>query len=321
MHALLVTTLAGLVLLGSANAQSFPTRPVRIVIGFAPGGTPDVFARLIAQRLTEQWGTQVLVENRPGATGNVASEMVAKSAPDGHTLLYCDSAHWAINPFLFAKLPYDPFRDFAPVIHTNYLPTYVTVHPSVPVTTIRELIAHAKANPGKLAYASAGNGSIHHLTTELFKSMAGIDMVHIPYKGAAPGTQALVAGDVQVAFVSYTAMSPFVTAGKARILAISTQERSQALPNTPTIAESGVPGFDLASALGALAPAGTPRDIVQRLNAGFAAAIAHPEVAAKMTGFGVVTVTGSTPEQFGALMRAEHGKYEKLVKASGARMD
>lgn len=305
----------------TAWAQTYPSKPVRILVGFATGGTPDVFARLIAQKMTEAWGTPVLVENRPGATGNIAAELVAKSAPDGYTVFYCDSANWAINPWLFARLPYDPFRDFAPVILTSILPTYITVHPSLPANTVAEFVAYAKQRPGKLAYASPGSGSIHHITTELFKASTGVDLVHVPYKGAGPGAQAVLAGDVQVGFLSYTAVSPHVIAGKLKILAISTAQRSAALPNVPTIAESGVPGFDMASALGALVPAATPHEVIAKLNSSIAAAIASPDLSAKFTGFGVVNVSNSTPESMGALMRAEYEKFGRIVKQSGARLD
>jgi tripartite-type tricarboxylate transporter receptor subunit TctC len=246
--------------------------------------------------------------------------MVSKSAPDGYTAYVCDSAIWAINPHLYAKVPYRPLADFAGVTTISTLPTFLTVHPSVPATTYAEFVAYAKRNPGKLSYASAGNGSIHHITTELFKSLAGIEMVHVPYKGMGQAGPALIAGDVQVAFSSYTAMAQFVKAGKVRILASADGKRTPALPEIPTIAELGIPGFDMASMLGALVPAGTPRDLVARLNAGILAAVASPEVYAKIAGFGVGVGT-STPEQFDALMRAEYEKYARLVKLSGAKLD
>ena len=302
-----------------AAAQSYPSKTVRIVVGTSPGGSPDVFARLIAQKMSESWGS-VVIENRIGANGNIAAEMVSKSAPDGYTAYVCDSAIWAINPHLYAKVPYRPLGDFAGVTTISTLPTFLTIHPSVPATTYAEFVAYAKKNPGKLAYASAGNGSIHHITTELFKSLAGIEMVHVPYKGMGQAGPALIAGDVQVAFSSYTAMAQYAKAGKVRILASADGRRTPALPDIPTIAELGIPGFDMASMLGALVPAGVPRDIVAKLNAGVAAAVASPEVHAKIAGFGVRIGT-STPEQFDALMRAEYDKYARLVKLSGAKLD
>jgi len=321
MRRLLVVLAAGLCAVAPtpALAQAYPSKTVRIIVGTSPGGSPDVFARLIAQKMSESWGT-VVVENRIGANGNIAAEMVSKSAPDGYTAYVCDSAIWAINPHLYAKVPYRPLDDFAGITTISTLPTFLTVHPSVPATTLAEFIAYAKKNPGKLSYASSGNGSIHHITTELFKSLAGIEMVHVPYKGMGQAGPALIAGDVQVAFSSYTAMAQFVKAGKVRMLASADGKRTPALPDLPTIAELGIPGFDMASMLGGLVPAGTPREVVARLNAGIIAAVASPEINARIAGFGVGIGT-STPEQFDALMRAEYDKYAKLVKLSGAKLD
>ncbi len=287
-----------------AAAQGYPSKTVKIIVGTSPGGSPDVFARLIAQKMSESWGS-VVIENRIGANGNIAAEMVSKSAPDGYTAYVCDSAIWAINPHLYAKVPYRPLADFAGITTIATLPTFLTVHPSVPATTYAEFIAYAKQNPGKLSYASAGNGSIHHITTELFKSLAGISMVHVPYKGMGQAGPALIAGEVQVAL---------------RILASAEGKRTPVLPDVPTIAELGIPGFDMASMLGALVPAGVPRDIVAKLNAGIVAAVASSEVNARISGFGVGVGT-STPEQFDALMRAEYEKYARLVKLSGAKLD
>src|SRR3989440_7681525 len=270
-----------------ACAQAYPSKPVRVIVGTSPGGSPDVFARLITAKMTEAWGATFVIENKIGANGNIAAEMVARSAPDGYTLYFCDSAIWAINPHVYAKVPYNPLGDFAGVSTVATLPTFLTVHPSVPATNYAEFIAYAKANPGKLSYASAGTGSIHHITTELFKSMTGVEMVHVPYKGMGQGSQALIAGDVQVAFTSYTAIAAFANAGKLRIIASSAGRRTPALPDIPTVAELGVPGFDMASLLGALVPAATPREIVAKLNGAIAAAVQAPDGHAKMAGFGV----------------------------------
>src|SRR5712664_139424 len=286
MRLLLLALAIGALAPFPAAAQSYPAKTVKIIVGTSPGGSPDVFGRLIAQKMSESWGP-VVIENRIGANGNIAAEMVSKSAPDGYTAYVCDSAIWAINPHLYAKVPYRPLEDFAGVTTISTLPTFLTVHPSVPATTYADFIAYAKKNPGKLSYASAGNGSIHHITTELFKSLAGIEMVHVPYKGMGPAGPALIAGDVQVAFSSYTAMAQFVKAGKVRILASADGKRTPALPDVPTIAELGIPGFDMASMLGALVPAGVPRDIVARLNVGIIAAVASPDVNARISGFGV----------------------------------
>jgi tripartite-type tricarboxylate transporter receptor subunit TctC len=308
-----------LLLPGLAAAQAYPSKPVRIIVGTSPGGSPDVFARLIAQKMSESWGSMV-VENRTGANGNIAAEIVARSAPDGYTAYFCDSAIWAINPHVYTKVPYNPLGDFAGITTVATLPTFLTVHPSVPANTYAEFIAYARQNPGKLSYASAGTGSIHHITTELFKSLTGVQMVHVPYKGMGQGSQALIAGEVQVAFTSYTAIAAFAKAGKVRMLANADGKRTPALPDLPTLAELGLPGFDMASLLGALVPAGTSREIVNKLNSGIIAAINAPEVHAKIAGFGV-GITTSTPEQFDAMMRAEHEKYARLVKLSGAKLD
>jgi tripartite-type tricarboxylate transporter receptor subunit TctC len=302
-----------------ALAQAYPARTVKVIVGTSPGGSPDVFARIIAQKMSESWGA-VVIENRIGANGNIAAEMVARSAPDGYTAYVCDSAIWGINPHLYARVPYRPLEDFAGVTTISTLPMFLTIHPSVPATTYAEFIDYARKNPGKLAYASSGNGSIHHITTELFKSLAGIQMLHVPYKGMGQAAPALIAGDVQVAFSSYTAMAQFAKAGKVRILASSDGKRTPVLPDLPTIAELGIPGFDMASMLGALVPAGTPRDIVAKLNAGIVAAVASPEVHAKLAEFAVNIRTG-TPEELDALMRAEYEKYARLVKLSGAKLD
>jgi len=303
-----------------AGAQDYPSKPVRVIVGTSPGGSPDVFARLVTTKMAEAWGATFLVENKIGANGNIAAEMVSRSAPDGYTLYFCDSAIWAINPHVYTKVPYNPLGDFAGVGEVATLPTFLTVHPSVPATNYAEFIAYAKAHPGKLSYASAGIGSIHHITTELFKSMTGIDMVHVPYKGMGQGSGALVAGDVQVAFTSYTAIAAFAKAGKVRMLANADGRRTPALPDMPTLNELGLTGFDMASLLGALVPAGTPREIIAKLNSGINAAINSRDVHDKMVGFGVGVRT-STPEEFDAAMRAEYEKYAKLVRLSGAKLD
>jgi tripartite-type tricarboxylate transporter receptor subunit TctC len=302
-----------------AAAQTYPAKAVKIVVGSAPGGSPDVIARLVAQKMSESWGA-VLVENRTGANGNLAAEAVSRAAPDGYTAYICDSAIWAINPHLYAKVPYNPLGDFAGVSTLAALPMFLTVHPAVPAQTFAEFVGYAKKNPGKLSYASPGSGSIHHITTELLKSLAGIDLVHVPYKGVAPGAQALAAGEVQVAFISYTALAPLAKADRVRMLAISSGQRTPVLPDIPTVAELAHAGFDMASVAAALVPAGTPRDIVAKLHDGIVAAVASPEVNARMTGFGV-TVGTSSPQQADALMRAEHEKYGRLVKLSGAKLD
>lgn len=299
-------------------AQAYPSRPVKFVTGTASGGLPDVFARLVAQKMSENWG-QVIVENRPGAGYKIASELVAKSAPDGYTLLFGDSSVWAFNPHLFAKLPYEPLK-FVPVIQLARLPLFLVVPSSSSATNVTQLIAYAKQNPGKITYASSGIGSYHHIATEMFRWMAGIDIVHVPYKGAAQAGAALIADEIQMGFVSYTVVQQGVKSGQVRVLAISTGQRSAAFSDIPTVAEAGVPGHDMFSTQGIVAPPGTPREVIAKLHAGIAAAAAAPEVAQRIASFGV-TVTTSSPEQFGAVMRTEYDKFAPLIKLSGARTD
>src|SRR5919206_312662 len=246
-----------------ALAQDYPSKPVRVIVGTSPGGSPDVFARLVTTKMSEAWGATFVVENKVGANGNIAAEMVSRSAPDGYTLYFCDSAIWAINPHVYTKVPYDPLGDFAGVSTVATLPTFLTVHPSVPAHTYAEFIAYAKANPGKLSYASAGIGSIHHITTELFKSMTGVQMVHVPYKGMGQGSGALVAGDVQVAFTSYTAIAAFAKAGKVRILANADGRRTPALPDIAQDPAAGYPKKPIRVVIGYAAGGGS--DIVPRL--------------------------------------------------------
>ncbi len=313
---------AGLFILvcSAAWSQAYPQKPIRIVVGSPSGTTPDVVARLIGQRLSEAWNTAVIVDDRAGAAGVVASEFVAKSAPDGYTLLFSDNSSWAINPHLLKSIPYDPLKDFAPVAEAGILPMFLAVVPALPVSSLPELIEYARKNPGKLSYGSAGNGSIHHITTELLKTMAGVNLVHVPYKGSGQSAAALLAGDIQMAFSGYTSVAQPYAAGKLKILAVSTAQRSPLLPNVPTVAEAGLAGFDMSAPVGFNAPAGTPREVIAKLNAAIAAAVATSEVSSRMASLGI-TVTSSTPEQFGALSRAEYEKYGKLVRQSGARND
>jgi len=312
----LLATLAPLV----AWTQAYPSKPVKFVTGSPGGGAPDVMARLISQKMSSDWGVQVIVENRPGAGGILAAESVAHSAPDGHTLLFHDQAVWAINPHLYSRLAYDPLKDFTAVTLVGIAPLFFVVNVSVPTSSIQELIAHAKANPGKLSFASTGNGSVHHIATELFKSMAGVNIVHVPYKGGGPAVVALLAGEVQMAFQGYPGVAPGVGAGRLRLLAIANPQRSSSHPGVPTLSESGLPGFDMTASIGVLAPAGTPREVVAKLNAGIAAGVAVPEYSARMSVLGISTLV-TTPEQFGAQIRAEYDKYARLVKLAGARID
>jgi len=313
---------AGLTVLfaAAALAQPYPSRPIRFVVGSPSGTTPDVVARLIGQKLSESWGNPVVVEARAGAAGMVAAEFVTKSPPDGYTLLFSDNSSWSINPHLFARIPYDPLKDFTPVIQAGILPMFLAVVPSLPVSSLGELLDYARKNPGKLSYGTAGNGSIHHITTELLKTMAGVDIVHVPYKGSGQSATALLGGEIQFAFSGYTSVAQPFAAGKLRILAVSTAQRSPLLPNVPTVAEAGLPGFDMSAPVGFNGPAGMPRDLVAKLNAGIASALAAQEVNAKMAALGI-TVAPTSPEQFAGLIKAEYEKFGKLVRQSGARND
>ncbi len=303
-----------------ASAQSYPTKPIRIVVPFPPGGATDILARDVAQKLTEAWGQQVIVDNRPGAGGNIGSELVAKSAPDGYTLEMGTVGTHAINASLYAKMPYDHVKDFVPVILVAGVPNVLVVNPAVPVNSVAELIAYAKANPGKLNFASSGSGTSIHLSGELFKVMAGVQMTHIPYKGSAPALQDLLGGQVQLMFDNLPPSLPQIKAGKLRALAVTTATRAPALPDVPTIAEAGLPGFESSSWFGLLAPAGTPPAIVVKLNAEVAKWLATPDAKERLAKQGANAVGGS-PEDFEKHIAAETVKWAKVVKDSGARVD
>jgi tripartite-type tricarboxylate transporter receptor subunit TctC len=303
-----------------AGAQTYPAKTIRIVVPFPPGGATDILARAVAQKLTDAWGQAVVVDNRPGAGGNIGSELVAKAAPDGYTLEMGTVGTHAINASLYAKMPYDHVKDFAPVILVAGVPNVLVVNPSLPVSSVQELIAYAKANPGKLNFASSGNGTSIHLAGELFKVMAGVQMTHIPYKGSAPALQDLIGGQVQLMFDNLPPSLPHIKAGKLRALAVTSATRSSALPDTPTIAESGLPGFEASSWFGVLAPAGTPPAIIARLNAEIGAWLASAEAKEKMLALGA-NIGGGSPEDFARHIAAETAKWQKVVKASGAKVD
>src|SRR5690349_12578544 len=245
-----------------AQPATYPTKPIRLIVPFPPAGTTDILARAVAQKLSETWGQQVVVDNHPGAGGNIGSDIVAKASPDGYTLLMGTVGTHAINPSLYAKMPYDHVKDFAPVILVAGVPNVLVVNPALPVKSVQELIVYGKANPGKLNFASSGNGTSIHLSGELFKTMTGIQMTHVPYKGSSPALTDLIAGQVQLMFDNLPSSLQFIKAGKLRALAVTSLERSSALPDVPTLAESGLPGFEVSSWFGVLAPAGTPNDII-----------------------------------------------------------
>jgi tripartite-type tricarboxylate transporter receptor subunit TctC len=302
------------------SAANYPAKPVRLVVPFPAGGTTDILARAVAQKLSEAWGRQMIVDNRPGAGGNIGSDLVAKSAPDGYTLLMGTVGTHAINPSLYKNMPYDHVKDFAPVILVAGVPNVLVVNPSLPVHSVPELIAYAKANPGKLNFASSGNGTSIHLSGELFKAMTGVEMTHVPYKGSAPALTDLIGGQVQLMFDNLPSSLPFIKAGKLRALAVTSGARAAALPDLPTLAESGLPGFEASSWFGVLAPAGTPRDIVAKLNGAIAGWLASPEAKEKLLAQGAIAA-GGTPEDFARHIGAETSKWAKVVKASGAHID
>ena len=305
----------------AALAQTaFPTRPIRIVVPFPPGGTTDILARAAAQKMAEAWKEQAVVDNRPGAGGNIGAELVAKAPADGYTMLMGTVGTHSINASLYAKMPYDHVRDFAPVILVAAVPNVLVVHPSVPVNSVAELIAYAKANPGKLNFASSGSGTSIHLAGELFKVMAGVTMAHVPYKGSAPAIADLVGGQVQLMFDNLPSALPQIKAGRLRALGVTSAQRAPALPDVPTIAESGLPGYEASSWFGLLAPAGTPKDVVAKVNGEVARWLASPEAKEKLLSQGA-NAAGGTPEDFARHIAAETAKWQQVVKASGAKVD
>jgi len=305
---------------GSALAQNYPTRVVRIVVPQAPGAQSELFARMLGQKLSESLGQSVINDPRPGAGGAIGAEVAARAAPDGYTLLFGTNSTHGSNPALYARLPYDPVRDFAPIALTVGMPYVLSVHPSLPVTSLKQLIAFAKSKPGQLYYASAGNGSTHHLSGELFKSMARINIVHVPYKGGPPATAATVGGEVSMLFNTVGSVQPSVKSGRLRALAVTTTSRSGALPDVPTMAEAGLPGFEMQSWFGLLAPAGTPRPIISRLNAETIKALNTPDMKSAVAAMGANIMSGS-PEQFADHIKSEIGRIGEIVKAAGIKTE
>jgi tripartite-type tricarboxylate transporter receptor subunit TctC len=324
----LVCALAALVLGATAfgaraqdPAAGFPARTIRIVVPFPPGGVTDRLARMVAQKMQEGWGQPVVVENRPGASGMIAAEAVAKSPPDGYTLMMGHIGTHAINASLFAKLPYDPVKDFAPVSLLVSVPNVLLVHPSVPANNVQELVALARARPGTLNFASPGSGTSGHMSAELFKSLAGIDIVHVPYKGPGPALQDLVAGQVNMLFDTVASSMPQVRGGKLKGLAVTTRERSAIAPDIPTMAESGVAGYEIAPWFAAYAPAGTPPAVVNKLQAEMARILGLPEVRTAFVDQQGMTLIASSPAELGAHTQREIVKWAQVVKATGARAE
>jgi tripartite-type tricarboxylate transporter receptor subunit TctC len=304
-----------------AHAQAWPTRqPIRFVIPYPPGGASDVTARILGVKLSESLGQSVIIENRPGANGIIALESVAKAGPDGYTILMANLGPNAINPVVYDKLPYDAIKDFAPITLTSVVPQIVVVAPVLPVKTVQELIAYAKANPGKLAFASAGNGASNHLSGELFNAMAGIKMVHVPYKGDTPGLTDVMSGAVGVAFPTAVAAMPNVKAGRLRAIAVTSAKRIPSLPDVPTVAEAGLAGYEAVSWGGVMAPAGTPPEIINRFNLEINRILKLPDVVEKLSSLGA-EIVGSTPDEFAAYLKAEIAKWGKVARDNNVKLD
>lgn len=300
-------------------AGNYPAKPIRMIVPFAAGGGADIVGRLIAQKVSDQWGEQIIVENRAGAAANIGTAFVAKSEPDGYTLLFTGPNH-STNISLYDNLTYDPLKDFAPIALLTTAPYILVTNPEFPVRSVADLIKAARNAPGKIAYGSAGNGTAGHLAMELLKSTAGIDMIHIPYKGSAPMINDLIGGRVSVAFDNILSSSQFIKAGSLRAIATSGASRAPSMPDVPTVAESGLPGFNVTVWQGVLAPAGTPPDIVALLNRKFVEALRSPEVTARLAALNI-ELSGSTPDQFSAFLRDDIAKWAKVIRESGARPD
>ena len=302
-----------------ATAQAYPAKPIRWISPWPAGGANDIFSRAIGQKIGESLGQQVLVDNRPGAAGTIGSDIAAKAPADGYTLVMGSSPTHAIAPALYPALPYDPLRDFSAVTLVGSVPNVLVLHPSVPAKTVKEFIAVAKARPGKLNFASTGNGTSQHLSAELFKFMAGLDMVHIPYKGTAPALTELVAGQVDLAFENMPALIPHIQAGRLRALAVTTTKRSAVMPELPTIAEAALPGYDASVWFGVFAPVGTPRPVIDRLHGEILKALQTQDLKSRMVAMGT-DVSGMGPDDFSAYVRKEIPKWANLVKAAGVKV-
>ena len=321
MKLLLTALVAALPLAaGVAAAQPFPSRAIKVVVPYAPGGAGDVIARIVTQQLAKDLGVSVVVENKPGAGGMIGAQAVASSPPDGYTILLGALSTHAVNPSLYKTMPYDAAKDFAPITLIAITPNVLVVNASLPVNSAREFLAYAKANPGKLAFGSGSNGSAGHLAGELFKVETGTDAVHVPFKGGAPATQALLAGDTQFMFDNLANAMAQVKAGKIKALAVTTAQRSSLVPDLPTMAEAGLPGFDISTWYGLFAPAGTPPSIVAKWNADVTKILTSPDVRAKLVADGA-DPSPDTPEQFKEFIAKELAKYARIVKASGAKVD
>ena len=315
-----IRLLALLAIAGAVHAQGYPSRPIKVIVPYAPGGLPDTIARLVGAKIAEPLGQTLVVENLGGAGGISGVSEVVKAQPDGYTMLVADVGQIAINPHLFAKLPYAPMKDLAPVSLIGVAPLFLVAHPSVPVSSVKDLVALAKSQPGKLNYGSSGIGSIHHLATEALKAGFGIDLVHVPYKGTGQSVPALLGGQVSLLYSAGPSIAGHVKEGKVKLLAVSTVKRSPQAPEVPTIAESGLAGYDFPAEIGMLAPAGTPREIINRLSAEIAKAVRQPDVVQRFTQLGIDPV-GSTPDGYAQVNKADYEKYERIVRTTGAKID
>ena len=305
---------------GNAWSQAaYPSKPVRLIVPWPPGGGADVLMRLLTPKLSEQLGQQVVIDNRGGAAGNIGAEMAAKSPPDGYTIVFAYSGTHSINPHIYSKMPFKE-SDFAPIIWLSSVPQVVVVHPSLPVKTIKDLIALAKAKPGQLTFGSSGNGAINHLAGELFSHMTGTKLVHVPYKGGGPAAVALLSGEIALILGEPASLVGHIKAGKVRPIAVTTAQRALSFPELPTVAEAGVPGYEVTSWNGMLAPAATPQDIVRRLNTEYNKIISDPEMRKRMIANGYEPV-GGPPEKFGEHIRAEIAKWGPVVKRANVRVD
>ena len=309
----------GCALCASAPAQTYPAKPVRFLVGFAAGGGTDIMARAVAQKLSDAFGQQVVVENRPGANGNIAGEAVARAPADGYTILMISVSH-SVNVSLYRKMSYDPLKDFSAIIAVGSVPLVLNVHPSLPVKSVRELIALAKSRPGELTFSSGGSGSPEHVSGELFKQLAGIAITHIPYKGAGASLVDLIAGQISMGFNTMPSVINYIKGGRLRPLANTDRKRSAVLPAVPTMVEAGVPKFEVTSWYGVIAPAGTPKEIVARLNAEIAKILDMPDIKERLASLGAQPMGGS-PGQFDAHIRAEAVKFAQVVKAANLQVD
>jgi len=317
-HFLCGLVLLALPALASAQSGPYPNRPIRLLVGVPPGGTTDLVARVVGDQLSKQIGQPIIIENRGGAGGNIAAEAVAKSPPDGYTLFLGPVGTMTINPFVYAKMPFDTMRDFAPISQLSSLPIVMVINPSVPAKNVKEFIAFAKANPGTASFASGGNGTQTHLAGEMFKTMTGVEMIHVPYKGTAPAMVDLLGGRVSAMYDQIATAMPHIKAGKLVAIGVTTAKRSAIAPEIPTIAESGVPGYEATTWHGLFAPAGTPKDVIDKLNAEVVKALNSPDVIEKFKANGIDPVS-STPQQFGAFVQSELDRWRSAVKAAGIK--